>query len=412
MGAIHHRSRDLLDRRNAGPPGVGIVCDLFQERWASMDLVADMVFRDLQERHSAAFCARQLRPSWDSSPASEVTGPGSRTAFELAGRAFNRMIRYPFWLSGRKNDFDLFHVIDHSYAHLVHRLPPERTVVTCHDVDAFRCLLEPAATFRRRVWRGFTRHILSGLQSAAWIICDSGATADELLANGWGRPERMSVIHLGVAPVFSPLADPLADNEASQLLAGHSGVKLLQVGTSIPRKRLDVLLRTFAGVKKAVPDAALVRVGGPLSPGLQSLAGDLGIGHAIVTLPFLSDRVLASVYRKCGLLVMPSDREGFGLPLLEAMACGLPVVASDIPVLREIGGEAVVYAEAGNVDAFVNAVLRLVRERPAVTEQCRGKGLARVEKFSWSACVDKTVKIYERVLSAAPVKAGNSPVAG
>jgi alpha-1,3-rhamnosyl/mannosyltransferase len=109
---------------------------------------------------------------------------------------------------------------------------------------------------------------------------------------------------------------------------------------------------------------------------------------------------------------MPSDREGFGLPLLEAMACGLPVVASDIPVLREIGGEAVVYAEAGNVDAFINAVLRLVRERPAVIEQCRGKGLARVEKFSWSACVDKTVKIYERVLSAAPVKAGNSPVAG
>ncbi len=292
-----------------------------------MDLVADMLFKNLHERHSASFGVRQLRPPWESRRTqSDAALNGS---LPLGKRLVNRILRYPLWLSGRKDDFDLFHVIDHSYAHLVHRLPPERTVVTCHDVDAFRGLVEPAHTLRQRVWRSVTRRILSGLQSAAWIICDSGATADELVANGWARPERMSVIHLGVSPVFSPSPDSQADDEADQLLNAHTGIKLLHVGSNIPRKRFDVLLQAFAEVKKEVPDAILVRVGGPSGPRLQTVAIELGVEHAIAELPFLNDRVLAAVYRKCNLLLLPSEREGFGLPVLEAMACGLPVLCSD-----------------------------------------------------------------------------------
>src|SRR5258708_216039 len=392
----------------AGLSSVGIVCDLLTEQWPSMNLVADELFKDLQERHAGRFRVQQLRPPWESHHVQ--SGTALNGAPPIGKRVFNRIVRYPLWLSKKRNDFDLFHVIDHSYAHLVHRLPPERTVVTCHDIDAFRCLLEPADTFPRHVWRGVTRHILSGLQTAAWIICDSGATADDLLANGWVLPERMSVIPLGAAPVFSPRADPPADHEADHLLAGHPGVKLLHVGSSIPRKRLDVLLRAFAGIKQAAPDAKLVRVGGPLSAALQSLAQQLEIDRGIITLPFVSDRVLAAVYRRCNLLIHPSDGEGFGLPLLEAMACGLPVVCSDIPALKEVGGDAASYVAAGDVEAFVSATLRLIREQPAEIERRRRNGLIQAGKFSWSKCADETVKIYEKVLAATPIKVRDSVV--
>jgi glycosyltransferase involved in cell wall biosynthesis len=383
-------------------PRVGLVCDLLTEHWPSMDLVADSLLENLQSRYVANLQVQQLRPPWDK--AATPRDAALHPSITMAERALNRIIRYSFWLSRKRNDFDLFHVIDHSYAHLVHRLPPERTVVTCHDVDAFRCLLEAPHTFRQRVWRSVTRRILSGLQSAAWIICDSGATADELVANGWARAERMSVVHLGVSPVFSPSPDPQADDAAGSLFKAHAEIKLLHVGSNIPRKRLDVLLRAFAEIKKEVPAAILVRVGGPLGPGLQSLAVELGVEHAIAELPYLSDRGLAAVYRKCNLLLLPSEREGFGLPVLEAMACGLPVLCSDIPALKEVGGEAASYAETGNVESFVSAALRLLQAQPVEIEQRRRNGLSQAGKFSWSRCVDETVKIYEKVLSAAPVK--------
>ena len=387
---------------------VGIVGDLLTEMWPSMDLVADMLLKNLQERHAGRFHAQLLRPEWTHYSSSSARAAG--TPLALAERAFNRTIRYSLWLSAKRNGFDLFHVIDHSYAHLVHRLPPERTVVTCHDVDAFRCLLEPAQTLRQRVWRRITRRILSGLQSAAWVICDSGATADDLVANGWAQPERISVVPLGISPVFSPRPDPQADDEADHLLKARAGIKLLHVGSNIARKRVDVLLRAFAEARKSLPDATLVRVGGPLSPGLQSLAEELDVQHAIVELPFLSDRVLAAVYRKCDLLVLPSEREGFGLPVIEALACGLPVVCSDIPVLREIGGETVTYAQTGNLEAFVSAMLRLLRAQPAEIEARRRNGPIQAARFSWSKCADATVRIYEKVLAAAPARGRESAV--
>src|SRR5258708_24128708 len=193
-------------------PRVGIVCDLLEERWPSMDLVGDMLLENLQRNQASSLIAERLRPA--QTKHSLRVGQGPEHTAGLTERAFNRFVKYPLWLSRQKQEFDLFHVVDHSYAHLVHHLPADRTIVTCHDVDAFRCLLEPARTVRRRVWRRVTLRIVSGLQKAAWVICDSGATADELLAQGWAHPEQMSVIRLGVDSVFSPQADATADREA------------------------------------------------------------------------------------------------------------------------------------------------------------------------------------------------------
>jgi glycosyltransferase involved in cell wall biosynthesis len=397
------RNIATLDR-----PRVGIVCDLLQEHWASMDLIGDMLLENLQQNQASSLAAERLRPV--QTKHFLRSGQGPEYTAGLAGRAFNRFVKYPLWLSRQKQNFDLFHVVDHSYAHLVHHLLAERTIVTCHDVDAFRCLLEPARTVRRRVWRRITLRIVSGLQKAAWVICDSGATAGELSAQGWAHPERMSVIRLGVASVFSPEADAPADREAEQLLGQHArGIKILHVGSTIPRKRIDVLLHVFAETRKHFPDLTLLQVGGVLTAEQQTLVQQLRVDGSVVTLPFVENRVLAAIYRMSTLLLLPSDREGFGLPLLEAMACGLPVIASDLPALREVGGEVVVYSLAGDAADFCRSTVNMIgaaQAQSAELQQRRNAGLARAAQFSWSKCADEVAKVYEKVLSTVKTRAG------
>ena len=387
---------------------VAIVCDLLQENWPSMDLTGDMLFDDLSKRYAASFHAERLRPAYKRHWAESKHG--LRKAADTAERSWNRYGRYPLWLRGRSDDFDLFHVVDHSYAHLVHSLPAGRTVVTCHDLDAFRCLMNPPEDNRSWAFRRMATHVLSGLKMAAWVVCNSEATARELLTQGWIQPEKMSVAHMGVSPVFSPAPDAVADREAERLLAPfNNGTMVLHVGSTIPRKGIDVLLRVFAEVKKSVPTASLLQAGGAFTKEQRELAKSLGIEDSLLVLPFLEERVLAAVYRKSTLLLLPSEREGFGLPLLEAMACGLPVVATDISALREVGGEAALYCGAGDVEGFCRAVLSLVGATQRRTDEYRVRsraGIERARQFSWSRCTDEVVQVYEKII--APLRSQSS----
>jgi glycosyltransferase involved in cell wall biosynthesis len=235
------------------------------------------------------------------------------------------------------------------------------------------------------------------------VTCVSHATRDELLAHGLVAPERTVVIPNGVHPSCSPETDSLADAEAARLL-GHAEantIELLHVGSTIPRKRIDVLLRVFAAVQKDFPGARLVQVGGRLTPEQTKLAGQLGIASAIIVLPHLERNVLAAVYRRAALLLQPSEREGFGLPLVEALACGTPVIASDLPALREVGGEAAIYCAVGELTSWAESVMELLAERSQESEQWekrRAAGIAQAAKFSWAECARQMVMLYREVL--------------
>jgi glycosyltransferase involved in cell wall biosynthesis len=381
-------------------PRIAIVCDLLQENWPSMDLVGDMLLHNLEESHASSFHVERVRPSYRRHLTGIARGPVKLA--DTAERALNRFVRYPRWLARQRARFDLFHIVDHSYAHLVHVLPPERTVITCHDIDAFRCLLEPDRGAGSQLRRRITVRLLSGLQKATKIVCDSAGTADELVAHGWVRPEKITVINLGVSAVYSPETDSSSDAEAKQLLGAMPGrIKLLHVGSTIPRKRIDVLLRVFAEIRKHISDAVLVRAGGPFTSDQQALVRLLGIDGSILALPILTDKLLAAVYRQSTLLLLPSEREGFGLPLLEAMACGLPVVASDIPALREVGGEAALYCAVEDVQGLSGCAVQLIRTAEAHSaewQQHRRACLAQAKRFSWTKCVRETAEIYRRVL--------------
>jgi len=382
-------------------PHIAIVCDLLEDNWPSMDLVGDMLLRYLRERHASSFHPELLRPAFARcfTPLAKVGD--SKLAYS-ADRFLNRFLKYPQWVEQRKREFELFHIIDHSYAHLACKLPAERTVVTCHDLDAFRWLVEPVRSIRSRVLRALASRLLNGLTNAARVICDSVATRDELLAHGWVAPEKMVVINLGAHPACSPHPDRIPDLEAGKLLArAPRRLYVLHVGSTIERKRIDVLLLSIAAVKKEFPDLVLLRAGGPFTLAQRGLISKLGLEKSILVLPFLSRSTLAAVYRKSALLMLPSEREGFGLPVAEAMACGVPVVASDIPALREVGGDAALYCSLGDVQAFSEAITKLLHDfigHSPAWRQRRQAALIQSQRFSWSQHADRTVSVYNQIL--------------
>lgn len=381
---------------------VAVVCDLREENWHSMNLVADALIEGLEAGHAGQFSAARVCPPLRRRFSREGESAGRRFN---ADRLVNRLLDYPRHVARRRPEFDLFHVVDHSYAQLVHQLPAERTVVTCHDLDTFRCLLEPEAEPRSRAFRAMTRRVLDGLRKAARVTCDSAHTRDQLVSHGLLPPARVSVVHNGVSPVYKPAPDPAADEEAARLLAPRGlfegdTLDLLHVGSTVGRKRVDVLLRVFAEVRREFPGARLVRVGGAFTGAQLRLVEELRLRDSVVVLPFLEARVLAAVYRAASLLLQPSEREGFGLPVAEALASGLPVLASDLPVLREVGGAATAYRAAGDVAAWTEAALGLLGERredPARWEARRAEGVAHAARFSWAEYARRMVSIYREL---------------
>ncbi len=383
---------------------VAIIADYLEEGWPSMDLVADMLFDRLQREHGATIAPALIRPALRRR-AGRVPGAGGAAWGRSADRMANRLWDYPRTVSGLADRFDLFHIVDHSYAQLVHRLPAGRTIVTCHDLDTFRSVLDPELEPRSAMFRAMTRHILDGLRQAGHVACDSHATRDALVAKAGIAVERTTVVPNGPHPSCTPDAEPAADIDAARLLGPRGGfVDLLHVGSTIARKRIDVLLRVFDSLRSAHRQLRLVRVGGPFTAAQQALVREFGLGDAVVVLPALDRATLASVYRRSALLLMPSEREGFGLPVLEAMACGTPVVASDVAALREVGGFAAVYCPLDDIGAWHSAVTRLLDERsqqPAQWTLRREAGIRRAAAFSWSRYASDVTTIYARVAAVA-----------
>ena len=366
-----------------------------------MDLVAAMLMGSLRERHGDAIEATQIRPTM---PArfTRVPGLGSHRIARNADRLAGRFVDYPRYLASLGGEQDLYHIVDHSYAHLVNALPRDRTIVTCHDVDTFRSVLEPAREPRSWPFRAMTRHILGGLRNAAFVTCDSLATRGDILAHRLVPPDRCRVIYLGVSPIMTPEPDAAADAALAERLGPPGGrVELLHVGSTIPRKRIDVLLRVFAAVHAVMPEARLIRVGGPFTVAQEALARELGLGaDAVTVLPVLSQAHVAAAYRRAAVVLQPSDAEGFGLPVAEAMACGAPVIASDLPVLREVGGTAARYCAVGDIPGWSAAVLQMLRNHAEDSvARLEASRLSRdhARKFSWSNFCDEVVDVYNQV---------------
>ncbi|WP_224364804.1 glycosyltransferase family 4 protein [Hyalangium versicolor] len=376
----------------SAPLKLALLMDPREEGWPSMDLVGEALLEGLSE-HPSEVVATGVRPPLPRL-VQRLPGLGERTAFN-ADRLLTRFGAYPARALLARGRYDAFHVVDHSYAQLVHALPARRTGVYCHDLDAFRSVLEPHREPRPRWFRLMARTILLGLERAAIVFHGTQAVRSELLAHGVVDPHRLVWAPLGVSPEFRPEPSP-GDTSHSLLVPLGGQPYVLHVGSSIPRKRLDVLFEVFAALRARHPELRLVQQGGALTPAQREQVTRLGLGDALLQPPKLDRATLAGLYRGAQAVLVPSEAEGFGLPVIEALACGAPVVASDLPVLREVGDTACLYCPVGDVAAWVNTLDALLSGRqPPPAREIR---LERARRFTWQAHAHTVLQAYQRLL--------------
>jgi glycosyltransferase involved in cell wall biosynthesis len=257
-------------------------------------------------------------------------------------------------------------------------------VVTVHDVAAARHpdLHPPRHTEQQRAQ-------LKLLHRASAIVAVSQATADDLSQLGVS-PDRLVVAPLGATPLPHPDLSSIAQ------LPDRS--YLLTVGETSPRKGYPLLLHAFSRVRG---DVALVIVGPPASDEqrLRSLIAELGISARVRRMGPVSDAALAGLYRGALALCFPSVAEGFGLPVLEAMAAGVPVLARDIPVARELAGDAALFIAGDDPRGWTDAIGRIVSE-PALRSALADAGLERAAEFTWDRTAAATLSAYRLALGA------------
>ena len=270
----------------------------------------------------------------------------------------------------------------------------DKAVVTVHDLSIFKYReTHPADRLRH-----FDREFEASLGRAAHVITDSQAVRGEFLAHfGWA-PEKVTVVPLGVAPVYAP-----RDNSANSAVLARHGLQadsyVLCVSTMEPRKNIGRLLQAYM----ALPDNVrrrrpLVLVGGKgwLS---DQLHADIVRGEAegwLRYLGFVPEADLPEFYAGASLFVYPSSYEGFGLPVLEAMASGVPVITSNRSCLPEVAGDAGLLVDPDDVDALAAALRRGI-EDDAWRRHARARGLELAAGYSWDKCVAETCDVYRRV---------------
>jgi glycosyltransferase involved in cell wall biosynthesis len=357
-----------------------MVADALEEHWPSMDLFAEMLLQYLPQT------SPEIEVELFRLPLKQRVGRILGARDNIADRLIARHFDYPRELRRRGNAADINHIVDQSYAASANSLPRGRTVVTCHDLDTFAPLSTRSRSISGLALRELAKITLQGLRTAERVVCVSETVKRDLVERDWITADRISVITGGIHPSCSPSSDTESDVAIEKLLGPPSGPEILHVGSTIPRKRIDTLLEALAGVRKRRPDVRVLRVGGAFTRSQQTLVTRLGLAESIVVLPFQTRASLAALYRHSTLVLMPSESEGFGLPIVEAMACGTPVLASDLAVFHEVGSDAIAYAPIGESDVWARTILSLLDEWEASGSNWRERvkdGLGRSSLFSW-----------------------------
>jgi glycosyltransferase involved in cell wall biosynthesis len=233
------------------------------------------------------------------------------------------------------------------------------------------------------------------------ILAISEYSRSRALAYFGLAPARIDVVHLGVDHASFPISrDPRPQSEQPYFFC---------LGNSRPYKNIATALRAFALCARERPDVTLVVTGrGDSTPELQRLARRLGIDGRVTFTGWVDHDALLKLLHGALALVFPSVVEGFGLPVLEAMAAGCPVLASNCPTLTEIAGSAALFCDPSRPEDFAREMLRLASE-PALGLELRHRGIERAAGFTWRRTAERTLDVYQSLLEST---AGSRAVAG
>jgi glycosyltransferase involved in cell wall biosynthesis len=360
----------------------------------SMDVYADNLVAELKE----------LRPDWEileiaPEPWSKNLENLWRTGNPIR-KYYERFYHHP--KAVKEVNADLFHIIDHSDAHIAYGLKKigKPVVVTCHDLVQFiypEIMKNQARfpAFSLAVWQ----YCVKGITLADRTIAVSSNTAKDVAHWLNVTPDKIAVVPNGVDTVFNVLDKKAVADWKQQHTKSPDEICLLHVGSNQQRKNIETVLKVIKAIADQDISVRLWKVGGDLYPEQEQYIAANNLGEHITLISNPEPQTLINFYNAADVLVAPSLYEGFGLTVLEAMACGTPTITSNVSSIPEVAGDASVLVDPTDVVAITEAVLRINRDQ-AFRQDLIDRGLARVKEFSWKKTAEKTAQLYEQIVKS------------
>jgi len=317
--------------------------------------------------------------------------------FNLKTRFLFRYFIYPLSIFFHQGDIN--HIVDQTYAHLLYFLDGSKTVVTVHDLDVLRLKFIKWPTLRDKLIKYFYIWSVKGLKNAAKIIAVSKDTKNDLI-NFLNIPsEKIVVIPQGVSPEFKRINNKIILGKVKKKY-NLPDKFILHVGQNWQYKNIEGILEIFGEISKEkdFQNLFFVKVNGDWSENQNKLIDKLGIRNRIIKLPYILLEDLVVIYNHATVLLQLSFLEGFGLTVLEAMACGCPVAVSNTPALKELVSDCGIILDPLEKKKTIINLKSLIldrKKRLLYSQKC----LIKSKNYSWKKTAQKTLKVYEEVIA-------------
>jgi glycosyltransferase involved in cell wall biosynthesis len=306
-----------------------------------------------------------------------------------------RRFFYPLRLRREAKRADLVHILDHRYAHMLSAARRRPVIVTVHDLMPVIVLRSPTDGWREGVRNRFLRQALKALRLADAYVVGTEWLKREL-ATWLGDDRRIRVVPFGVDRAFFGESASAREHGRRDWRIPDDTFVVLHVGSTVDRKNVPLVINTVARLRQHA-DVYLLQVGGRFTAEQEQLIDRLDMWRAVRSVASADETTLRRAYRAADVLLFPSLYEGFGFPVLEAFASGLPVVTSGAGGLKEVGGDAAVVVEGRDPAAYVQA-LDTLAEDAELREELINKGWARARQFTWHRTAEQTADVYRALL--------------
>lgn len=358
----------------------------------SMDVYADSIIAGL----------KAVRPSWQISELRPVpVDRGSRSIFIRAYKAYERFWSFPRKVQDQLKQSDIVHIIDHSEGHIVRWLRPKigvqssDVVVTCHDLINYfyRDNLQGSVRLpflSDSLWMASVK----SMRQATHVVTVSSETAKDVSRLLDIAPSKITVVPNAVENVFRPLSASEIAVIRKNLGAKEKTFCLLNIGSAHPRKNIDAILKVLAVLREKGLPVKLWKAGSDFTTAQRDWIENQLLSEYVEYLGNPDKPSLIKLYNAADVLLAPSFHEGFGLTLLESLACGTPVITSNVSAMPEVVGDAGILVFPDDIESMCEAVMRLYTDA-AYRQSLVDKGLKRVKIFTWENASERIAQVYE-----------------
>jgi glycosyltransferase involved in cell wall biosynthesis len=297
---------------------------------------------------------------------------------DLNSGILNTIIFFPAKAIMNSFGCDINHFWNQNFAYVLCLFPFKRPFVTCYDLIYLKDKNLPL------IQRIFNKMCMRGMRKAEKIITISEFSKKEIVENLKVDPSKVVVAY----PAYDKSIYKIRNTPIPSRYAIPSGKKfILYVGSEQKRKNVDKIILALAQIKKKMPDLLFVKIGKPQAPDgrdkLLKLIKKLKLEKNVLFLDYVPEKDLPAFYNNASLFIFPSSYEGFGLPVLEAMACGCPVITTNYSSLPEVGGKFICYIEPKNTGAIARNIEKILKN-PSEFQESLKKRVIQSNKFSWN----------------------------